>query len=197
MPLDNIDPDLVDSCRNGDQVEFTKLYDELKDDLFRWIYSLMRNWDDAEEVFQECTIRLFRHIETLKDPKRFSHWLYRLVVNQCNTHRSRKHRRRWSELNEEIEVKQEDYVSHSTAPENPRQALSRKETMSRINDQISTLPEKQQMAVLLFDVEGYSIKEVADMMECSEGAVKFNIHEGGKKLRVLLEPMMERYCSNS
>ena len=190
MPIYEIQPQLVERCQTGDHAAFEQLYDSMKDDLFRWIFSLLRDHDEAEEAFQECIIRIFRHIRTLNDTTRFPHWVYRLVVNQCNTQRSRTKRHRYTPLEETIEVKPEDYVFRSSAPENPRRALMRKELRECINRHIADLPAKQRLAVLLFDVEGLSIREVAEELECSEGAVKFNIHEGRKKLKAALGPIV-------
>jgi len=190
VSLNEIDPRIIKRCREGERAAFEELYGEIKDGLFRWIFSLMRDFDEAEDVFQECTVRIFRHIGSLQEVTRFQHWLYRLVINQCNTHRSRKSRGRYIPLDESIEVKEEDYVFHTSIPENPRRALMRKELMQYINNHISHLPPKQRLAVLLFDVEGFSIKEVAEQMDCSEGAVKFNIHEARKKLRDSLGPLV-------
>jgi len=94
-------------------------------------------------------------------------------------------------LKESIEVKPEDFVFKSSVRENPRRSLMRKELMDFINKNIAALPPKQRMAVLLFDVDGLSIKEVAEYLGCSEGAVKFNIHEGRKKLRIALSPLVK------
>ena len=186
-----VDPQIIKRCQEGDRAAFDELFEVLKDDLFRLIYSLMRNYDDAEEGFQECVIRLFRHIGSLRDTERFAHWLYRMVANQCNTHRARNSRRSYIPLEEEIEVKAEDFVFQSSMPDNPRRALMRKELMQTINEHISELPPRQRTAVLLFDVDGLSIKEVAEHLGCSEGAVKFNIHEGRKKLRISLGPILK------
>ncbi|MBN1903198.1 RNA polymerase sigma factor [Candidatus Sumerlaeota bacterium] len=190
MSIYEIDPQIIKRCQAGDAQAFESLYDSVKDDLFRFIFSLMRNHDDAEEVFQECAMRIFRHIGSLNDVSRFPHWIYRLVVNQCNTYRSRRNRNAYTPLEEAIEVKPEDYVFHGSAPDNPRRALMRKEMMQNINKHINALPSKQRIAVLLFDVEGMSIKEVSEYLGSSEGAVKFNIHEGRKKLRELLGPLV-------
>ncbi len=189
MAIKTIDPQVIRRCQSGDDAAFENLYNSLKDDLFRWIYSLLRDYEDAQEVFQECAIRIFRHIGSLKDPSRFNHWLFRLVVNQCNTHRSRKSRHLHTSFVEEIEVKPEGFIFHNAIPENPRRALMRKELMEEINRHIANLPTKQRLGVMLFDVEGFSIKEVAEQLGCSEGAVKFNIHEGRKKLRAALGPL--------
>lgn len=190
MSIHEIDPQIIKRCQTGDRAAFETLYNSVKDDLFRLIFSLMRDFDETEEVFQECAMRIFRHIGTLNDISRFPHWLYRLVVNQCNTHRSRRKRNAYTPLEEAIEVKPEDYVFHGSTPDNPRRTLMRKEMMQRINKHINSLPSKQRIAVLLFDVEGLSIKEVSEYLGSSEGAVKFNIHEGRKKLRELLGPLV-------
>lgn len=190
MSIHEIDPQIIKRCQAGDREAFETLYNSVKDDLFRFIFSLMRDYDEAEEVFQECAMRIFRHIGTLNDVSRFPHWAYRMMVNQCNTHRSRRKRNAYTPLEESIEVKPEDYAFHGSAPENPRNALMRKEMMQSINKHINSLPSKQRIAVLLFDVEGLSIKEVSEYLGSSEGAVKFNIHEGRKKLRDLLGPLV-------
>ena len=186
MPIYEIEPQIIERCKAGDHAAFEQLYACIKDDLFRWIFSLLRNYDEAEDVFQECAIRIFRHIDTLNDATRFHHWVYRLVVNQCNTHRSRRKRQSYTPLEEGIEVRPEDSVFRSSIPDNPRRSLMRKEMKECINRHIGSLPSRQRLAVLLFDVEGMSIREVAEELGCSEGAVKFNIHEGRKKLKAAL-----------
>jgi RNA polymerase sigma factor (sigma-70 family) len=65
----------------------------------------------------------------------------------------------------------------------PREEASQRQTREQIETAMTTLPDRQQTAVVLFEIEGCSIKEIAAAMECSEGAVKFNIHEARKKLQ--------------
>jgi RNA polymerase sigma-70 factor (ECF subfamily) len=60
-----------------------------------------------------------------------------------------------------------------------------------IEEAIGELPDRQQTAVILFEVEGCSIKEVSEIMGCSEGAVKFNVHTARKKLQGRLGHLVE------
>jgi len=69
------------------------------------------------------------------------------------------------------------------AGSNPREEVARRQMREQIESAMTELPDRQQTAVVLFEIEGCSIKEIASAMSCSEGAVKFNIHEARKKLQ--------------
>ena len=64
-----------------------------------------------------------------------------------------------------------------------------KEMMGKIRDAVSELPKRQRMCFVLFEIEGHSINEIADIMGSSAGAVKFNIHQARKKLREQLSDL--------
>lgn len=89
-------------------------------------------------------------------------------------------------LDETIEVDNRDVVAASTAPTSPREELERKELSRKINDAIAKLPARQRAAIILYEVEGHSVGEVAELLDSSEGAVKFNLHEARKKLQLFL-----------
>jgi RNA polymerase sigma-70 factor (ECF subfamily) len=67
----------------------------------------------------------------------------------------------------------------------------REQIHEEITTAMATLPERQRMATVLFELEGLPIKDIARMMDCSEGAVKFSIHEGRKKLKRRLIHLVE------
>ncbi|MCB2153994.1 RNA polymerase sigma factor [bacterium] len=187
MALSDVPAELVERCQKGDSDAFSDLFEMIRDDLFRWAYSLLRNEDDALEVVQECSIRIFRHLERLKDPKRFSAWVGRMLVNQVNTYRVKAARTRTESLEDGLEAPEESLPIQGTPGAGPRAAASRNEVYRDVNAAIQELPPRQRTAVLLFDVKGWSIKEVAAELGTTEGAVKFNIFQGRRKLRQLLD----------
>jgi RNA polymerase sigma-70 factor (ECF subfamily) len=192
VALSDVSPALVARCQKGDQRAFDELFRQIHDDLFRWAFSLVRDEDDALEITQECFVRIFRHMHKLEDPARFPQWASRLLVNQTNTFRVKKNRNQTEELLEQYDVEESSFpIQGSTGP-SPRKAAERREIFARVNEAIRELPPRQRQAVLLFDVEGKSIREIADMMECSEGAIKFNIFQGRRKLRLLLEEYVDK-----
>lgn len=192
MSFLNVSEELIKRCQSGDESAFSELYEFLHKDVYRLIYSITRNAEDTEEVFQECWIRIFRHIPSLKETAKFPGWLSRIIVNQANTHFRKEKRSDFEEFNEEIEVSSDSVMFKAAASETPRQTLIRKEIRSEINKAISQLPNKQRISLVLFDVKGYSIKEIAEIMSCSEGAIKFNIHQARQKLQKDLSHLLRK-----
>ncbi len=194
MAIDQVTVELIARCQQDSPGAFEELFALIQEDLYRWIFSLIRNTEDTEELFQECCLRIYRHLPRLKEASKFPAWVSRIVVNQAATHWGRAGRLRTASLDETYPDEEEDgppIVQPTATDENPREAAYRREVFDEVNEAIQQLPARQRMAVLLFDVENYSIKEIADVMECSEGAVKFNIHQGRRKLRELLAHHVE------
>ncbi len=186
MALSDVPVELVARCQRQDPGAFDELFVQIHDDLFRWIFSMLRDEDDTMEVLQECCVRIYRHLPRLKERERFSSWVSRMVVNQVNTWRVRARKKRLEHLEEGWEVPNESLPLQSQGGSNPRAAASRREILAHVNEAIKELPPKQRTAVLLFDVKGWSIKQIAEELECTDGAVKFNIFQGRRKLRALL-----------
>ncbi|GAB4316624.1 MAG: sigma-70 family RNA polymerase sigma factor [Candidatus Sumerlaeia bacterium] len=198
MSLKNTPTELIERCRNGDETAFNELFDLIGMDLYRWIYSIVHNSDDAEEVLQEIYVRIFRHIGKLKDVSKFQAWIGRLLINQCNTFLKHRGRHMSYALNEAIGSNEEQLPLQGTPQtSSPRDALARKELLRTILQAIQMLPPKQRLAIQLFEVEGYSIKEVAELLDSTEGAIKFNLHEGRKKLRKFLKPFLPDHDHSS
>lgn len=183
MALSQVSPELIDACRGGDREAMESLIQEITPDLYRIIFSIVRDHDDTDEILQETLIRLFRYVGALKDIQRFPAWVMRIAVNQVQTFRVRKSRNRLYEISDSREISNSAVVLSGMSPEDPSERIAREQMRSEITDAMETLPERQKMATVLFELEGLSIKEVAKIMECSEGAVKFSIHEGRKKLK--------------
>ncbi|MEQ8821658.1 MAG: RNA polymerase sigma factor [Sumerlaeia bacterium] len=191
MALKDIPESLIERCQNGEAKAFDELFNAIRDDLFRWIYSMVRDEEDAQEIMQDCCVRIFRHIGRLKDPARFSSWASRMVVNQTNTWRVKARRTRLEHLEEGWEVPNERLPLQGLADTNPRAAASRREILRDVNEAIKSLPPRQRTAVMLFDVQNWTIRQIAEDLGCTEGAVKFNIFQGRRKLRQLLEGYLD------
>lgn len=190
MRFEGIHRELLEACRGGNFDAFEELCVAVQRDLYGFIYSVMRNHDDTDEVLQETLLRIHKHLPQLEDLDKFPGWAMRIAVNQCNSHHTHNNAKALYSLDTEIEVQNEDVVGTGRAPESPRDAMARTETKEHINIAISQLPPKQRAAIVMFEVEERSIREIAEILECSEGVVKFNIHEARKKLRKSLGPLL-------
>lgn len=191
MALADTPLDLIESARTGDKTAIETLMRQVSPDLYRIVYSQLRDHDQTDEVVQETLMRAFRYIHKLNDIERFAAWLIRIAVNQVHTFRMKASRTRLYELAEGAEPEESAVVLNGSTAGNPREEASRREVRLHIEQAMRTLPNRQQTAIMLFELEGMSIKEIALAMDCSEGAVKFNIHEARKKLQRQLRPLLQ------
>ncbi len=183
MALADVPVQLITACQHKDRQSIERLLRLISPDIYRIVYSQLRDHDDTDEVVQETLIRIFRYIHALKEPERFSSWTMRIAVNQVQTWRMKKGRRRHFEVSDSVELEDGVVDLGFPAGPTPRDEAIRSEMRDEIEQAVATLPDRQRMAVSLFELEGLSIRQVADAMRCSEGAVKFNIHEARKKLQ--------------
>lgn len=190
MRFTEVPEDLIRQCQSGDEEAFTKLYQLINRDVYASIYYFLRNHDDTDDVMQLVLVRLHKHINRLKDPKKFASWFWRMIVNQCYSYRQKESRAGSdASYNDAIQSAGDDFTAELSNLRNPREVLINKEIMERINEAISLLPKRQRMCFMLFEIEGNSINEIADIMGSSVGAVKFNIHQARQKLREELKDL--------
>lgn len=196
MALQDVPTELVERCQNGDAAAFEDLATRIGPDLYKMIFVHMRNHDDTDEVLQECLIRIYKHIRSLREVKKFPGWVSRMLVNQCNSHHQKRSRTSMESTDDGFESKDQEVMWHNPHQTNPRSMLMRKEVVSDIDKAIRKLPPRQRSAILLFEIEGMSIREIAETMNCSEGAVKFNIHQARKKLKMSLRQYVRQQPMN-
>ena len=141
------------------------------------------NTAEAEDLTQEAFLQLYRKISTFRGESAFSTWLHRLTVNVVLMHLRKKGLPSVS-LEEAMEPQQED---------GPRRDLGSRDTVlagsiDRLNLEraIESLPPGYRVIFVLHDVEGYEHNEIAEMMGCSIGNSKSQLHIARLKLRDLL-----------
>ena len=100
MALADIPVPLIEACCRGERPALERLVREITPDLYRIVYSMMRDHDDTDEVVQEASLRVFRHIAKLKDPERFAAWVMRITVNEVQSWRLKKNRHQYYEIDE-------------------------------------------------------------------------------------------------
>jgi len=186
VALQDVPEELVLRSQQGDQAAFEELVTLIGPDLYRMIFAQVRDFDDTDEILQECLIRIYKHLGSLREVAKFPGWVSRMVINQCHSHRLKLSRTTMQSTDDTYEVRDREVMWHNPEQENPRRTLMRKEVIEDINRAIRKLPPRQRSAIVLFEVEGLSIREIAKVMKCSEGAVKFNIHQARKKLKASL-----------
>jgi len=173
---------LIARAQQGDEAAFEALYTAHK----RRVYSLcLRMTSDpanAEDLAQEAFLQLFRKISTFRGESAFTTWLHRMVVNVVLM-RLRKKALPVVSL-DEPDTSQDEPVKRDFG-ENDLRLMGSIDRL-RLTSAIETLPPGYRNVFMLHDVEGYEHNEIAQIMNCSVGNSKSQLHKARLKLRDLL-----------
>jgi RNA polymerase sigma-70 factor (ECF subfamily) len=154
---------------------------------------MTRNPADAEDVVQETFLKAYRAYDSFKAGTNLKAWLYRILTNTY-INRYRKAQRRPSEV--ELGELQDLYLfkrlgEQSGASESAESEVLEQFVDSDVIQALESLPDNFRMPVLLADVEGFSYKEIAEMLDIPIGTVMSRLHRGRKALQKKLWHLAE------
>nr|WP_317324132.1 sigma-70 family RNA polymerase sigma factor [uncultured Flavonifractor sp.] len=181
-----IDLELIQRCMDGDWAEADILLGAVE----RWSYYLCRkmlqNEEDARDATQEILLTVYQKLGTLKAPEAFWGWVRQITVNRCRNQLTRGPREQPipedSEGNSLLDT-YEDLDQQKV----PDQALDNAETQRMVQDLVDGLSPEQRLSVLLYYYDERSVKEIAQLMETSEGTVKSRLNYARKAIKTGVE----------
>ena len=176
------DKELIARAQQGDEQAFAALFELHKRRVYSLCLRMTGDAAEAEDLAQEAFLQLFRKISTFRGESAFSTWLHRLVVNVVLMHLRKKGIQKISL--DETDNSQEEPVKREYG-EDDRRLLGSVDRIT-LNDAIEQLPPGYRSIFVLHDVEGYEHNEIAQIMSCSVGNSKSQLHKARLKLREAL-----------
>jgi len=161
---------IVTRARNGDAEAFGILVRRFQDMAVGYGYSILHDFQLAEDAAQEAFFEAYRTLSKLREPAAFAGWFRRIVFKQCD----RITRRRVVAT-----------VPLEAAPD-PVQATDEEERKAEVFEAVRQLPEHERSAMTLFYIGGYSMDEVATFLEVPVSTVKGRLHSARERLRTML-----------
>lgn len=186
----SVDPDaiLVTRVQDGDVSAFDTLVSRHRERLFSIIYNLTSNRDDASDLTQDAFIKAFRSIKKFRGKSSFYTWLYRIAINTTYTHLKRNRLRRFFSLeNAHDEMSNTEIVETLTAKSKSDKPTLVAELQEKLNEAMQTLSLNHRTVVTLFEIEGMSHNEIAEVMNCSVGTVRSRLHYAKQELQSVLK----------
>lgn len=185
----------------GDDQSFALLLHRYRTPLVNFLYRMVRNREQAEDLAQEVFIRVYRAREDYVPSAKFTTWLFRIATNLAlNSVRDNRHRSMEISLDAPVSADAEDGEERpmEVAEKRPNieENLVEKERSKVIRHAINKLPEKQRAAVLLHKYQELDYKEIARILECSESALKSLLFRAYETLRVELAPLVAQQAKS-
>lgn len=166
-----------------------------RDQLFKTALRLARNADDAEDLLQETYMKAFRHYDSFQQGTNLKAWLFKILKNTfINEYRRRKLLPAQVEFGELEETFESALLSHdSGAVPTPEQELIDGSLDGEVRRAVTSLPHNYKVVVLLADIEGYSYKEIAEILAIPVGTVMSRLYRGRRLLEKALLSYGVRY----
>jgi RNA polymerase sigma factor (sigma-70 family) len=170
-PNDMSDKDLISACLQQNRIAQRTLYDRYKKAMYTLAYRLTGDFDDANDVLQDTFLTVFRKLDTFKAESTLGAWIKAILVRNAY----RKYQKvKFVELVEQL-------------PDDSAAQWDNTMNGEYLEKAILSLPEGFRMVFTLIEIEGYGHKEVAEMLNISEGTSKSQLFHAKKKLRELLQ----------
>ncbi|MGM0556515.1 MAG: RNA polymerase sigma factor [Myxococcota bacterium] len=188
------DEQLVELAQDGTYPAYEELVRRYQDKAYRLAWSMVKNESDANDVVQEAFLNMYRKLHTFEGNSQFGSWIYRVIVNAALMKlRKQKRRSEVSIDDDDTEFREDDYYVMSTPEWRVRadEAAENAELRERIIEAVDELEPKYETVFLLKEVEGLSLKEIADVLDLTVAAVKSRLH----RARLYLRATLERYMS--
>jgi RNA polymerase sigma-70 factor, ECF subfamily len=174
----------------ADQATFADQAMPLMSSLYSAALRMTRNPADAEDLVQETYLRAYRGFGGFQEGTNLKAWLYRILTNTfINSYRSKKRRPDETELDEVEDLylyRRLGGLEAATMGRSAEDELMDWFTEQEVKQAVEDLPEQFRMAVLLADVEGFSYKEIAEILDIPIGTVMSRLHRGRNRLQKAL-----------
>jgi RNA polymerase sigma-70 factor (ECF subfamily) len=169
------DRTLVRECQSGVQSAFEELVRRHQQRVFALVGGILRRPEDVEDVAQQVFLKAYLGIKRFDQRAAFSTWLYKIAVNECWDYLRKKKVRPLvyeSDLSEEQVSRLDGIVSLTHPPEGPDDRAEARELLERMLD---TLPEQDRQLLVLKEMSGFSVQELAEILKLNVNTVKVRL----------------------
>ncbi len=149
-----------------------EILDTYGNSILRYAYSYLHNMSDAEEVLQDTLVQFLKTAPVFETRQHEKAWLLRVAGNLSKIRAAYNSIRRTDELNDEL-------------------VAENREDLSFVWDAVKLLPENYREAIHLFYYEGYSTKQIAQLLRKKEATVRSDLHRGREKLKTVLKEVYD------
>lgn len=187
----NVDPQLVERARSGDDVAFNELVATCRKRVLSIVGRLIGRPEDVEDVAQDVFLRLYYSLGQLSSPEMFDRWLYRLTVNAAYDYMRKSKRRKESRMADLSEA-QVVLADASAGEKVGRTEEARATIRDFVQWLLSGVSEEDRILLLLKEVEGLSIKELEEIYGANESALKVRLFRARQRVLKAFEKSQQK-----
>ncbi|MBN1594821.1 sigma-70 family RNA polymerase sigma factor [candidate division FCPU426 bacterium] len=177
------DKELIRRTLGGEKAAFDALITRYRDRIYSLAYHMLANVEEAEDIAQEVFVRAYKNLVQFRQESGFYTWLYRIAVNIVYTQAKKNSRRRtlYQAAFREMDVR------HAQVFDNPEREAQSSELREMILRAIHQLDPRFRQVIILKELEGLDVSEVAHILGLPEGTVKSRLFRAREDLKRLIQ----------
>ncbi|HZZ59295.1 MAG TPA: sigma-70 family RNA polymerase sigma factor, partial [Opitutaceae bacterium] len=179
---------IVRQVQAGDVAAFDRLIVKYRARIFGVVYHLTSNREDAADLAQDAFIKAFQSIHRFQGQSSFFTWLYRIAINATLSHLRKNRRRSFFSLEkmDHDEPVSREVIAALTDKSGAERDTFARELQEKLNEAMQKLSINHRTVVTLFEIDGLSHQEIAEIMHCSVGTVRSRLHYAKQLLQAEL-----------
>ena len=181
--MDQQEIEIIERIKNGDEMAFQQIMSKYGERVMGLAFHFTKNYQDAEDLYQETFIKVYRNINSFRFESEFFTWVYRILANQAFNY-FRKSKRMTT-----VDPGENDYL-WETIPADESSEADQATLNSSLREEIDRallqLSPQQRVVFILKHYEGKKIKDIALILDCTEGTVKRYLFRATRKLQTIL-----------
>ena len=177
--------DLIKNILAGNARAFEQLVLRHQDKIYGFVYNMVRNDMDAEEITQDVFVKAYRNLDRFKGDAKFTTWLFSIAHNTTASY-YRKKRIQTNSLEDDSPA-----MGHESQMETSIESLKKEERDRFIHQAMEKMAPQQRMLIQLFYLDELSIKEIEDISGLNAGTIKTGLMRGRNRLYTLLQDILE------
>ncbi len=186
--MDQSEQALIKEAQRGNVVAFESLVKKYDKQVMQLAYNMVNNTNDAQDIYQEVFVRVFKNLHRFRFKSEFSTWLYRVVVNYCINFRRKRGRVKFHSLNGELNDDADNWKKTFKGRDlSPEESVLNQELSNQITAALDQLSHRQKSVFILRHYHGHKLQDIAEIMNCSEGTVKNYLFRATQKMQRLLK----------
>jgi len=174
---------LIKEAQGGNQMAFQQLINIHGDKVMGAAYKFTKNHQDAEDLYQETFLKVYKNIQSFRYESEFFTWVYRILANMAYNSFRKNKKYQTVEIGEESNLWETIPASNSS---NADKYFFNNALKDQINNSLLDLSPKQRTVFIMKHFEGKKIKDISAILDCTEGTIKRYLFRATQKLRTSL-----------
>lgn len=175
----DLDRELLARVRDGEREAFGQVVERYLARAMALAMRLLRHREDAEDLVQDAFLSALQHVDSFDLSRPFWPWLSRIIVNRGLDVAASRAARGTDALADEVS---------DTRP-TPAESAEHGEIREEFEHTLALLPAKRRLVVQLFEVDGFSVAEIAKLLDSSPATIRWHLHMARRQLRTALAPL--------